>query len=92
MTALDENPEIRRSRDFIDAQPGLARTFAVSPNEGSEMKKTLLITFLALVAVAVSAAGLLVALGTLGGSIDDPAVAPCRHPPTTVAPHRARPQ
>ena len=49
------------------------------------MKKTLLITFLTLVAVALSAAGLLAALGAFGGSIDDPAVAPCRHPPTTVS-------
>ena len=48
------------------------------------MKKALLITFLALAAIALGAAGLLAALGSLGSSIDDPAVAPCRRPPTTV--------
>ena len=48
------------------------------------MKKALLITFLALAATALGAAGLLVGLGALGSSIDDPAVAPCRRPPTTV--------
>jgi alpha-beta hydrolase superfamily lysophospholipase len=48
------------------------------------MKKPLLITFLALAAIALAAAGLLAALGTLGSSVDDPAVAPCRRPPKTV--------
>ena len=52
------------------------------------MKKTLLITFLTLAAVALGAAGLLAALGAFGGSIDDPAVAPCRRPPTTVSASR----
>ena len=53
------------------------------------MKKTLLITFLTLVAVALGAAGLLAALGAFSGSIDDPTVAPCRRPPTTVSAPRA---
>jgi len=48
------------------------------------MKKTLPITFLTLVAVALGAAGLLVALGAFGSSIADPEVAPCRRPPTTL--------
>jgi uncharacterized protein len=48
------------------------------------MKKPILITFLALIAIALGAAGLLAALGAFGSSIDDPAVAPCRRPPTTV--------
>jgi alpha-beta hydrolase superfamily lysophospholipase len=48
------------------------------------MKKPVLITILALAAVALAAAGLLAALGALGGSVDDPAVAPCRRPPTQV--------
>ena len=46
------------------------------------MKKPVLITILALGVVALCAAGLLAALGALGGSVDDPAVAPCLHPPT----------
>ena len=49
------------------------------------MKKTLLITILTLAAVALGAAALLAALGAFSGSIDDPAVAPCRRPPTTVS-------
>ena len=40
------------------------------------MKKTLLITFLTLVAVALGAAGLLAALGAFSGSIDDPTLHP----------------
>ena len=52
------------------------------------MKKTLLITILTLAAVALGAAGLLAALGAFGGSIDDPAVAPCLRPPTTVGASR----
>ena len=36
-------------------------------------------------AVALGAAGLLAALGAFSGSIDDPTVAPCRRPPTTVS-------
>ena len=48
-------------------------------------KKPLLITFLTLLAVALGAAGLLAALGAFSGSIDDPTVAPCRRPPTTVS-------
>ena len=53
------------------------------------MKKTLLITFLTVAAVALGAAVLLAALGAFGGSVDDPAVAPCRRPPTTVSAARA---
>ena len=49
------------------------------------MKKTLLITILTLAAVAVGAAGLLAALGAFSDSVDDPAVAPCRRPPTSVS-------
>jgi uncharacterized protein len=49
------------------------------------MKKTLLVTILTLTAVALGAAGLLAALGAFSGSIDDPAVAPCRRPPTTLS-------
>ena len=49
------------------------------------MKKPLLITFLTLPAVALGAIGLLAALGTFSGSSDDPIVAPCRRPPTTVS-------
>jgi alpha-beta hydrolase superfamily lysophospholipase len=48
------------------------------------MKKPALITFLALAAIALGAAGLLTVLGALGNSIDDPSVAPCRRPPTTL--------
>jgi uncharacterized protein len=47
--------------------------------------KTLLITILTLTAVALGAAALLTALGAFSGSIDDPAVAPCRRPPTTMS-------
>ena len=46
------------------------------------MKKPVLITILALGVVALCAAALLAALGALGGSVDDTAVAPCLHPPT----------
>ena len=53
------------------------------------MKKTVMITFLTLVAVALGAAGLLAALGAFSGSIDDPTVAPCLRPPTTVSVPRA---
>jgi dienelactone hydrolase len=49
------------------------------------MKKPLLITFLTLLAVALGAVGLLATLGAFSGSIDDPIVAPCRRPPTTVS-------
>jgi len=49
------------------------------------MNHPLLITFLVLVAIALGAAGLLGGLGALGGSVDDPAVAACRRPPTTIS-------
>ena len=52
------------------------------------MNKTLLITILTLAGVALGAAGLLAALGAFGGSIDDPAVAPCLRPPTSVGASR----
>ena len=53
------------------------------------MKKPLLITVLALAAIALGAAGLLIALGALGSSIDDPAVAACRRPAVLVGTPRA---
>ena len=48
------------------------------------MKKPLLLTFLTLLATALGAAGLLAVLGAFDDSIEDPAVAPCRHPLTSV--------
>jgi len=48
------------------------------------MKKSLLITIVALAAIAAGAAGLLAALGALRSPVDDPAVAACRRPPTTL--------
>jgi alpha-beta hydrolase superfamily lysophospholipase len=48
------------------------------------MKKPLLITTIAVVAVALGAAALLSTLSAIGGSVDDPATASCRRPPTTV--------
>jgi pimeloyl-ACP methyl ester carboxylesterase len=48
------------------------------------MRKPALITIFTLAAIALGAAGLLTTLGTLGKSIDDPSVAPCRRPPTTL--------
>ena len=53
------------------------------------MKKPVLITSLTLLAFALGAAGLLAALGAFSGSLDDPTVAPCRRPPTTVSAPRA---
>jgi dipeptidyl aminopeptidase/acylaminoacyl peptidase len=50
------------------------------------MKKPALITFLALAATALGAAGLLTVLGALGNSTDDPSVAPCRQAPATLGP------
>ena len=61
----------------------LAPTFGGIPERRTRDEEDLLITFLTLIAVALGAAGLLAALGAFGGSIDDPAVAPCRRPPTT---------
>ena len=55
------------------------------------MKKPLLITVLAVAAIAAGAAGLLAALGALGSPIDDPTVAPCRHPALTVRTKRVVP-
>ena len=52
------------------------------------MKKPLLLTLLILMATALAAAGLLVALGALDGSIEDPVAAPCRHPVTRVGAQR----
>jgi dienelactone hydrolase len=48
------------------------------------MKKAVAITALVAVAIALAAAGLLLALGELGGP-EDPAVAPCRQPQTTLS-------
>ena len=48
------------------------------------MKKTLVITALLAAVIALAAAALLLALGALGGP-EDPAVAPCRRPPTTLS-------
>jgi dipeptidyl aminopeptidase/acylaminoacyl peptidase len=48
------------------------------------MKKTLLITAIAVTAIAAGAAVLLVALETIGG-VDDPADAACTQPPTSVS-------
>jgi len=48
------------------------------------MPKTLAITTLVAAAIALAAAALLLALGALGGP-DDPAVAPCRRPSTTLS-------
>ena len=48
------------------------------------MKKTLAITALVAAAIALAAAALLLALGELGGP-EDPAVAPCRQPVTTLS-------
>jgi pimeloyl-ACP methyl ester carboxylesterase len=55
------------------------------------MKKPLLITVLAVATITAGAAGLLAALGALGSPIDDPAVAPCRHPALTVRTARVAP-
>jgi hypothetical protein len=49
------------------------------------MKKTLVLTFLAVAAIALGAAGLLVSLDAIGGTVADPEVAPCRRPQTTVS-------
>jgi len=51
------------------------------------MQKPLVITALVVAAIALAAAALLLGLGALGGP-EDPAVAPCRRPPTTLS--RAR--
>jgi hypothetical protein len=48
------------------------------------MKKTLAITALVATAIALGAVALLVALGELG-ELEDPAVAPCRQPPTALS-------
>jgi alpha-beta hydrolase superfamily lysophospholipase len=48
------------------------------------MKKTLVITAFLSAVIALAAAALLLALGALGGP-EDPAVAPCRRPPTTLS-------
>ena len=61
------------------------------------MKKMLVITSTAVAAIAVGAAALLFALGMLGDSVDDPASASCKRPPTivgtahTVLDHREAP-
>ena len=47
------------------------------------MQKPLVITALVAAAIVLAAATLLLALGALGGP-EDPAVAPCRRPPTTL--------
>ena len=48
------------------------------------MKKTLVITALFAAVIGLAAAALLLALGGLGGP-EDPAVAPCRRPPTRLS-------
>ena len=57
------------------------------------MKKPLVITVLtAVAAIAAGAAAPALALSAFGGSIDDPAVAPCRRPPTTMSRATRRPR
>jgi uncharacterized protein len=56
----------------------------VHSNGGKDMKKPLGITVLGLVAVSLGAAALLFTVNSIGGSVDDPATASCRRPPTAV--------